>query len=136
MYDEDRLAYHCGIGSSAGFRTDADISGNLALRERQLQPWTSTVDTDVDLSLESSNSASAKPWDQFAANEQLFGLKSDYNEEYYTTAIDRSNPAYRETEAKASRIAREIEGSASNNAHVREERGVVDKNGDLDEESK
>lgn len=108
----------------------------MALRERQLQPWTSTADTDVDLSLEGSASGAGKAWDQFEANEKLFGLKSDYNEDYYTTTINRSSPAYRDTEAKAQRIAREIEGSASNNAHVREERNMIDENGDLDEESR
>ncbi|KAK4695651.1 hypothetical protein P7C71_g2136, partial [Lecanoromycetidae sp. Uapishka_2] len=123
-------------GSTAAFRTDADISGNFAPRERQLQPWIPAADTDADLSLEGPASAVGKPWDQFEANEQLFGLKSDYNEDYYTTTINRASPAYRETEAKAQRIAREIEASASSDAHVREERGVADENNDLDEESK
>ena len=101
-----------------------------------MQPWTSTTDTNVDLSLEGSASGGGETWDQFAANSQLFGLKTDYNEDYYTTTINRSSPAYREIEAKAQRIAREIEHSASRDAHDREERGFVDEGGDLDEESK
>ena len=122
------------IGSSTGFRTDTDISGNLAHRERQLQRWTSTADTDVDLSLEGSESGGA--WDQFKANEQLFGLKSDYDENIYTTKIDRSNPSYREREAAAIRLAQDIEGTSTSNAHVREERGIVDEDAGLDEEEK
>ena len=122
------------IGSSIGFRTDTDISGNLALRERQLQRWTSNAETDVDLSLEGSESGGA--WDQFKANEQLFGLKSDYDENIYTTKIDRSNPSYREREAAAIRLAQDIEGTSTSNAHVREERGMVDEDGGLDEEDK
>jgi len=140
VYNEGPLAHRRNLGATAGFRTDTDISGNLALRERQLQPWTSNAntdtDTDVDLSLEGSGSGAGEAWDQFKANERLFGLKTDYSEDYYTTTINRSNPAYREIEAKAQRVAREIEGSASKDAHVREERGTVDENGEIDEESK
>jgi len=138
VYHEGPLAHRRNLGATAGFRTDTDISGNLALRERQLQPWASnaSTDTDVDLSLEGSGSGAGETWDQFKANERLFGLKTDYSEDYYTTTINRSNPAYREIEAKAQRVAREIEGSASKDAHVREERGMVDENGEIDEESK
>ena len=125
---------HYFIGSSIGFRTDTDISGNLALRERQLQRWTSNAETDVDLSLEGSESGGA--WDQFKANEQLFGLKSDYDENIYTTRIDRSNPSYREREAAAIRLAQDIEGTSTSNAHVREERGMIDEDVGLDEEDK
>ena len=127
------LNQYC-IGSSIGFRTDTDISGNLALRERQLQRWTSNAETDVDLSLEGTESGGA--WDQFKANEQLFGLKSDYDENIYTTRIDRSNPSYREREAAAIRLAQDIEGTSSSNTHVLEERGISDEDGGLDEEDK
>jgi hypothetical protein len=61
-------------------------------------------------------------WDQFAANEKSFGVKSDYDEAIYTTAINRNNPDYRRRQAEADRIAREIEGSAPANSHVAEER--------------
>lgn len=121
-------------GPTAGFRIDTDISGNLAFRERELQRWTSTADTDVDLSLEGSGSGGT--WDQFKANEQLFGLKSDYDENIYTTRIDRSNPSYREREAAAIRLAQDIEGTSTSNVHIREERGMIDENGGLDEEEK
>ena len=92
------------------------------------------TETDVDLSLEASGTGGE--WDQFKANEKLFGLKSDYDENIYTTTIDRSNPSYREREARAQRLAQEIEGSSTSNAHVREERGIIEKDGELDEEDK
>lgn len=63
-------------------------------------------------------------------------MKTDYNEEIYTTAIDRSNPSYREREARAQRLAREIEGSATTDTHTLEERGIKDADGGLDEEAK
>ncbi|KAK3170968.1 hypothetical protein OEA41_003052 [Lepraria neglecta] len=119
-----------------GFRTDTDVSGGQAPRERELQPWTASVETDVDLSLEQPGSGSGEAWDQFKANERLFGLKTDYNEEIYTTTIDRSNPSYREREARAQRLVREIEGSATSDTHTLEERGITDAAGGLDEEAK
>jgi PAB1-binding protein PBP1 len=67
-------------------------------------------------------STSPGSWDQFAANERLFGLKTDYDENIYTTAINKSHPQYREKVAAAERKAREIERSAPTTAHVAEER--------------
>lgn len=119
-------------GAAAGFRTDTDISGNLAFRERTLQPWISPAENDVDLSIDSS----AEPWDQFRANELKFGLKTDYDENIYTTRIDRSTPQYRQQAAAAKRLAREIERNPTGIAHSREERGLADENGELDEEEK
>ncbi|PKY00863.1 hypothetical protein P168DRAFT_321922 [Aspergillus campestris IBT 28561] len=121
-------------GASAGFRTDADISGNLAMRERTLQKWEPAADTDVDLSLESASHSAG--WDQFETNARLFGATSSYDENIYTTRIDRSDPAYKEKEAEAARIAREIEGTDVDNAHVREERGVIAAEAGGDEEDK
>ncbi|KAJ5297877.1 hypothetical protein N7508_008126 [Penicillium antarcticum] len=121
-------------GASQGFRTDSDISGNLAMRERTLQRWEPS-ENDVDMSIETSNSAAG--WDQFETNERLTGFKSDYNESIYTTHLDRTDPSYSAALEKASRIAAEIEGSASDNSHLREERGLVEPaTGDQDEEDK
>ncbi|KAJ5151904.1 hypothetical protein N7492_010199 [Penicillium capsulatum] len=120
---------------TAGFRTDSDISGNLAIRERTLQRW-EPADTDVDLSLESST-GDTTGWDQFETNERLFGASTNYDENLYTTRIDRSDPSYRHKQAEAARIAREIEGTAVDNSHMREERGLaVPDTGDQDEEDK
>lgn len=132
-----------GITSPAGFRTDSDISGHLPTRERPLQPWAPPVGSDMDLSLESSGtlnpnvSGPNRAWDQFEANERLYGVKSDYDENIYTTTIDRSDPLYKQKEAAAERIAREIEKENSLNSHVAEERGyaLADDSG-LNEEDK
>lgn len=74
----------------------------------------------VDGSLEKSTASGH--WDQFAENERLFGLKTDYDENIYTTAINKSHPQYRERIAAAERKAREIERSVPTTAHVAEER--------------
>ena len=119
-------------GTSSGFRTDTDISGNVAMPERDLQRWEPSNSADTSLSLENSSGA----WDQFQVNEQRFGLKSDYNEEIYTTRLDRSRPDYRQREAEARRIAQKIEGSSTDNAHTKEERGMVGEDDVFDEEEK
>ena len=104
------------------------------MRERDLQRWEPSADTDVDLSLESAGGAA---WDQFEANERLYGLKTDYHEEIYTTSIDRSNPLYKQRAARAEKIAREIENQSTSNAHLREERGqALAEDGHSDEEAK
>ena len=78
-------------------------------------------------------------WDQFAENERRFGLKTDYDENIYTTAIDKSHPQYKQRLAEAEKKAREIERSAATNSHVAEERVADNVGGDdngLDEEDK
>jgi PAB1-binding protein PBP1 len=107
------------LSGVAGFRTDTDISGNMAGRERTLQRWEPSADVDMNLSLESS---AIGDWDQFAAHERLTGQRSDFDENLYTTTIDRSHPQYAERAALAEKKAREIEGSSAMNRHVREER--------------
>ena len=103
-------------------------------RERELQRWDAGADSSIGLALEDSGDAR---WDQFAANERMYGVQSTYDENIYTTAIDRNNPLYRQREAEAARIAREIEGSAPANAHVAEERHRDAERGDgMDEEEK
>ena len=87
------------------------------------------------MSLESGNPDA--PWDQFAANETMYGVRTTYDESFYTTAIDRSDPQYKQRETEAARIAREIEGSTAASAHVAEERNRDSERGDgLDEEEK
>jgi PAB1-binding protein PBP1 len=53
----------------------------------------------------------------------LFGVKSTFNEEIYTTKLERG-PHMRELEKHASRIAREIEGEDTKDIHLAEERGL------------
>lgn len=82
----------------------------------------------IDLTLETSSSGRA--WDQFAANERQFGIKTTYDENIYTTAIDKSHPQYQERLAKAEKAAKEIEGSIPITAHQAEERQMNFAGGD------
>lgn len=60
-------------------------------------------------SLEEQTSTVDGSWDQFAANEKLFGLTTDFDEELYTTRLDRSAPDYKERERWAIEKANEIQ---------------------------
>lgn len=53
-------------------------------------------------------SYSGGSWDQFVANEQLYGVTTSFDETAYTTKLDRSAPDFKERERKAQQIADEI----------------------------
>ncbi|CAG8497798.1 9381_t:CDS:10 [Acaulospora colombiana] len=138
----------CGVDFSAsldkplnereGFRTDADISGRTEIRERELHKWASEESGEImkgledDINPESGDAS----WDQFAANEKLFGIKTDFNEELYTTKLDRSRADFKERERQAIAIANEITRTSTNNIHVLEERGFLVEDNQLDEEER
>lgn len=61
----------------------------------------------------------SRKWDQFETNEALFGVKSTFNEELYTTKLERG-PQTRELEREALRIAKEIEGEDTQDLHLAE----------------
>nr|CAN65097.1 hypothetical protein VITISV_039722 [Vitis vinifera] len=75
-------------------------------------------------------------WDQFEINKKLFGVNSTFDEEIYTTKLDRG-PQTRELEKEALRLAREIEGEETHDLHLAEERGLhLHANFDIDEEAR
>ncbi|KAI5300349.1 hypothetical protein KEM56_002527, partial [Ascosphaera pollenicola] len=113
------------------FKTDTDISGHQEIREKPLQRWEPEPGDSANLSLDGT----ASGWDQFAANERLFGAKSTWDETLYTTKIDRTAPSYNRKAAEAMRIAREIESGDVSNPHMREERGLA-VGQDFDEEAR
>ncbi|KAF9198493.1 hypothetical protein BGZ49_000672, partial [Haplosporangium sp. Z 27] len=124
-------------GDREGFKTDTDISRSGEIRERDLKKWapeeyTSVGGIEDDLG-DSQNNGKAG-WDQFAANERLFGVKTDFDEELYTTKLDRTGADFKAREQQAIQIANEIQQSVSNNVHMREERGLSVDDSGLDEE--
>lgn len=126
-------------GNSTGFRTDSAISAGRFGAERTLQRWVPDDTDTFDMTLEKSNTG-GQQWDQFGENERRFGLKSDYDENIYTTTINKSHPQHKERMAAADKKAREIERSAATTAHVAEERIMDfvggDNNNKEDEEDK
>jgi PAB1-binding protein PBP1 len=80
------------------------------------------ADGGLEATAPANSKGNGSGWDQFAANERLFGLKTDYDENMYTTAIDRNHPNYKERMVNAEKKAREIERTVATTAHVAEER--------------
>ncbi|KAI9334591.1 hypothetical protein BDR26DRAFT_936900 [Obelidium mucronatum] len=124
-------------GNKGGFQTDSAIGARVGEfgRERELVQWT-TDNVDDTMNLE--NGLTGEKWDQFATNESLFGVQTDFKEEMYTTVIDKSDPNFKRKEAEAARLAREIEAGFGNtdNAHLLEERNISTGNEDVNEEDK
>jgi len=137
----------------SAFRTDTDISqkksttGSIGGKERELQAWVPSSDTppasgrpagavgDEDtfgLGANGNNSS----WDQFDVNEKLFGVKASFDEEAYTTKLDRSAPDFKDRERRAQKIANEIIGAVTNNPHIVEERGLIVDDSGANEEDK
>ncbi|KAK8559894.1 hypothetical protein V6N13_016626 [Hibiscus sabdariffa] len=103
--------------------------------ERELERWVPDEDYQQCPELENIFAGSwNRNWDQFETNQKLFGVQSTFNEELYTTKLERG-PQMRELEKEAMRIAREIEGEETQDLHLAEERGLdLHDNFDIDEE--
>ncbi|KAJ2079037.1 poly(A)-binding protein binding protein [Coemansia sp. RSA 988] len=125
----------------AAFRTDTDISGGGAqAAARELHRWVPDESEGLDV-LENgfdTEPGAGKGWDQFATNERLFGLTTDFDEEIYTTKLDRNRSDYKEREREAIRIAQEIQSAPFLNSHVAEERHelAADDGDAMDEEDR
>ncbi|KAF9921805.1 hypothetical protein FBU30_008129 [Linnemannia zychae] len=124
-------------GEREGFKTDTDISRSGDIRERDLKKWAPEEHSafgGIEDDLGDSSSHNSASWDQFAANERLFGVRTDFDEEIYTTKLDRTGADYKAREQQAIQIAQEIQQSVSSNIHMREERGLAVDDSGLDEE--
>jgi len=120
-------------GIRDSLRTDADIS-NQAYAERELEKFRFDEGADVGEMPEGwDRQASGREWDQFAVNENMFGVKTTFDENMYTTTLQGVDE---ERLKRADRIAREIEGKSSGgNVHLMEERGQIGQGGEeIDEE--
>lgn len=113
------------------FKTDTDISQKAPRSERPLQAWADDIpenstasgrfNTD-DVTFGPGASQTGNQWDQFSANEKLFGVKTTFDEDAYTTKLDRNAPDFKEKEKKAQAVANEILSGVANNPHIAEER--------------
>ncbi|KAI4386939.1 hypothetical protein MLD38_004812 [Melastoma candidum] len=105
--------------------------------ERELKPWVPEDNDPHCPELENVfDDHWKRGWDQFEVNEALFGVKSTFNEELYTTKLERG-PRMRQLELEASRIAKEIEREDTRDLHLAEERGTnLPESVDIDEETR
>jgi len=124
------------LKATGEFSTDTDISGVGALRERKLEKWLPDSTSELNEITKWDPINRKETWDQFATNKKKFGVKSTYQEELYTTALDKSSDFYKEKEQEATKIAFEIENSKANNPHLMEERGYELEDSGIDEEDR
>ncbi|KAJ0242370.1 Polyadenylate-binding protein-interacting protein 3 [Hirschfeldia incana] len=118
--------------------TDSSISQSYHVDlERELERWVPDEDVPDCSNLENVfDDPWKRGWNQFEVNKTLFGVTSTFDEELYTTKLERG-PRTRELEEQALRIAREIEGENTRDLHVAEERGIqLSGKFDIDEETK
>jgi hypothetical protein len=99
------------------FKTDVDITGVASdRREKELQAWGAPsgggggIEDGIGGMALDDERANGKhgAWDQFATNERLYGTRTDYHEELYTTQLDRTGADYRAREQRAAQLEREI----------------------------
>ncbi|CEP62768.1 Pbp1p LALA0_S06e03356g [Lachancea lanzarotensis] len=120
----------------SAFKTDTDISGNKnEIRERKLERW--VPEPHEEFALGDALEDSKESWNQFAVNEEKFGITSSFDEHLYTTKINKKDPSYNERLKEADRIAKDIESQGTTgNVHLAEERGLVIDDSGVDEEDK
>lgn len=118
--------------------TDTEISSKTTKAQRkQLQAWTDIDTTSVPLiELDEEARNGDTSWDQFAVNQEKFGVTSTYRYEIYTTELDKDSEEYKLRAAEAERLAREIESEYTDNVHLAEERGQKLEDDGIDEEDR
>ena len=110
---------------------DSQAASHCRRSGRELQRWAPEEGISDPLQTEGLDLHPGKgaTWDQFAANEQRFGVRTSYDEDLYTTKLDKGRAKM--STAEAERIAAEIEGQASSaSRHLRDDRNTA---GTLDE---
>lgn len=124
--------------SSSELLTDSLISSSANISSssfgRELSPWipddanennnSATVAANFGLLDNAGSDGDASSyqvgsWNQFEANEKLFGVKPTFDEDQYTVKLENVCP---KREAAAAKIAAEIAAKPTNNPHLSEER--------------
>ena len=89
-------------------------------------------------SLEDDFGKDEEKLDQFEINKKRYNIVSTYDENLYTTKLDKKNIT-KEQQDYADKIYNEIKNSSCNekNIHILEDRGIIDeRDGDINEEEK
>ncbi|KAI9095501.1 hypothetical protein DFS34DRAFT_662196 [Phlyctochytrium arcticum] len=121
------------LSSDREVQIDSTIAGRSGTqREKPLQKWSSEDGFPILSGLDDLK-APTDSWDQFATNEKLFGVTTDFDEHLYTTKVDRSDPTFKQRELEAIRLAKEIEKNSAGNVQHQDLRGSSSK---MDEEER
>ena len=128
VLDEKKIAsavVKCDLFASGGKKNGFEKTSSL---EKIDETWLSSQPKKIV-----KKSSSGGKWDQFEANERLFDVKLNFDEDRYTTAKPQVTA---KQEADAARVARSIESTKAHNSHIAEERGQASANDHLDEEDR
>ena len=126
------------------FETDLQISKRKAKKEKEQKKLVKYEINEKDKnkyayqSLEDDIQNTNEKWDQFEINKKKYNVVSTYDENLYTTKLDKKKIT-KEQQDYADKIYNEIKNSSTNekNIHILEYRGIIDeKDGDYDEEEK
>lgn len=112
--------------SDSEIATRATPNHNHKPLQKPDESW--TVPSKVDLS------GDIGKWDQFKANKELFNVNASFDENIYTTSLDKSKISKDQLQ-HAEKIAKEIESTTTRNMHLAEERNQAIQH-DYDEEDK
>jgi len=122
--DHQQLPIRFGDFEEAGFMGDKNKERlGAGLYGRALQRWVPESEVGASLSDFDDSKHEVGNWDQFEENEKLFGLKTDFNMDLYTTPLRANQSKY--SVAEADEIAREIRNASSTNLHLQDERGQL-----------
>ncbi|CAI5758401.1 unnamed protein product [Candida verbasci] len=132
IYGKDLVDLEVDLSKKPEFKIDEEITTSTKIKERELTKWIPDEPIDNNLLLEDDGSN----WDQFASNEEKFGIKSTFDEHLYTTKIDKNAPDYQQRLERANKIAKEIESQQTTDLHMLEERGLIIDDSGIDEEDK
>ena len=129
------------------FETDLQISKKSQKREKGEKGEKKLVKYEINennknkfafQSLEDDCGNDEEKLDQFEINKKRYNIVSTYDENLYTTKLDKKNIT-KEQQDYADKIYNEIKNSSSNenNIHILEDRGIIDeRDGDINEEEK
>lgn len=137
----DTLTVAEGSGNRGVFATDSGIAPDTSIQAggspRELRRWVPEGPEPPQAAAGLESKKDATKWDQFAANEKLFGVKTAFDESMYTTPIDRSSLHFKDRVMKAELLAREIQAAATRttNVHLMEERSGELLGDEADEEA-
>ena len=123
------------------FKIDSQISKNKYIpkkEEKLIKYEIKSEDENKYLNQKLEDENDDENWDQFELNKKMYNVISTYDENLYTTKLDK-NKISEEDKIYADKIYKEIMGANNKekNVHVLEDRGLIkQKEEELDEEDK
>ncbi|EPR79209.1 LsmAD domain protein [Spraguea lophii 42_110] len=111
---------YSNINKSIEGVNDIVTDKEMVKKDKKEKDWKSMrFDGDIEI-LEGS----ARNWNQFEANEKLFGVKPHFDESLYTEVLDKNAEYYKKNLDEALKIEKEILSSKTRDSHRLEERGI------------